>query len=70
MPNENYNYSAGVNYTDLQYIFTLVPKPGANPTIAIYNASAVKSSLVRFETKQVSSNLKKRSSLCTTTLAL
>jgi hypothetical protein len=42
--------------------------PEANPTIAIYNAGGVKSynatsSLVRFETKQFSSNLKKRSSL-------
>jgi hypothetical protein len=42
--------------------------PGANPTIAIYNASAVKiynakSSLLRFENGNIFFYLKKRSSL-------
>jgi hypothetical protein len=43
-------------------------KPGANPTIVIYNASVVKiynamDSPVRIENKNISFNLKKRSSL-------
>jgi hypothetical protein len=48
--------------------------PGPNPTIVSYDASAVKiynpkSSLARFENKNIFLNFKKRSSLHSTTLA-
>jgi hypothetical protein len=59
---------------DEQKIWVRVP-PGANPTIACYNASVVNfynatDSLACFENKIIFLNFEKRSSLPTTTLAL